>query len=293
MNGSPSIETWADWNGEIVPLKDLRVSVQDRAFLFGDAAYEVIRIYGGRPWRFAEHLDRLAHTLREMRITLELDALERRALALLDLSRVREGQIYCQISRGVAKRSHAFPSSAPNQLIYVEAITSDVFAPYRESGISVVTIDDQRWGRRDLKTVNLLPNCMARQSALDAGAQDAIFVERPGMERAGTVTEATAANVFLVREDGVLLTCPCGPWILAGVTRAFVIELARKLGFRPEEAPFPKEALFSASEVFLTGTISEVLPVTRIDGKIVGNGKPGPVTHALSRAFREAVERNG
>lgn len=279
----------ANWNGQIEDLAELKIPALDRGNLFGDAAYEAVRVYRGKPWLIRKHFERFACTLEGLRIAADLPRFEKRLRETLAQSGAQEAIIYCQISRGAAaRRAHLFPTqiTSPGELLWVEPISGDPHDPYRERGASVITHEDLRWGRRDLKTVNLLPNCLARQAAQERNCQEAILYEKDGR-----VTEATASNVFVV-VNGRILTAPNGPHILPGVTRAFVIGLARELGLTLEEKFFSRDVLEAASEVFLSGTSTEVLPVTRVDGRPVADSKPGPVTAKLYRAFREKVEGN-
>lgn len=277
----------ANWNGQIGPLEDVKIPATDRAFLFADAAYEALRIYRGKPWLVRDHFARFARTLEGLRIPCDLARFETRLRETLAKSGAQEAIVYCQISRGAAaKRAHLFPKEliSASELLWVEPIAGDPHDPYRERGASVITTEDQRWGRRDLKTVGLLANCLARQAAQEKNCQEAILYEKDGR-----VTEATASNVFVVVNNR-LLTAPLGTQILPGVTRAFVVKLARELGLTVEEKFFSRDVLEASSEVFLTGTSTEVLPVTRIDGRYVGEGKPGPVTTQLYQAFRAKVD---
>ena len=162
-----SAVTYADWNGEVMPLEDVRVSVLDRAFLFGDGIYEALRVYGGKPFLMREHMDRLKRSLKEVRIDADVDAIEKRSYALLQKTGVKEGLIYQQVTRGVYPRVHKFPpkGTKPNELIWVKEFTETPFADVRETGASVLTVPDVRWKRCDIKSVNLLANCMAAEAA--------------------------------------------------------------------------------------------------------------------------------
>ncbi len=287
MTSDGQSEIWANWNGTECRLDEVRIPLGDRAYYFGDAAYEALRVYGGKPWLWAEHLARFERTLHGLRITTDLSRFADRVLKTLARSGVRDGLIYAEISRGGSRRTHAFPKPPPppNELVYVEPWSQDPLLPYRETGIAVMVTEDLRWQRRDLKTVNLLANCLAKQEALEAGCQEAILVEADGR-----VTEATSSNVFVV-DRGRVLTAPVSHKILAGVTRGFVVSLAKGLGMPVEERFFTRDTLPAAEEIFLTGTSNEVLSVTRLDGKPVGDGKPGPIARRLWAAYREAVVR--
>jgi D-alanine transaminase len=269
-----------------MPLDQVRVSVLDRAFLFGDAVYEALRVYRGRLWLCREHMERLARSLAEIRIACDIDRLERRMLETRAHSAVAEGLIYIQVTRGEAPRSHRFPNppAVPNELIYVADLGGDPHAAVRESGVAVITHPDNRWERRDIKSVNLLGNCLASQAAAEAGCYEAILVEPDGK-----ISEATHNSVFAVK-DGTLLTAPKSHHILPGITRDLVLALCRKSHTAVAEAAFHKEDLATIDELFLTGTTTEVLAVTKVDGRCVGNGKPGPVTVRLAAAYRAAID---
>lgn len=278
--------TLANWNGEEMPLEDARVSVLDRAFLFGDAVYEALRVYGGRAWLLEEHLRRLGSSLREVRITADVDRLRERLLETLRHSGVREGLVYIQVTRGAAPRMHRFPTPAPtpNELIYVQEYAGDPFAAVRATGVACITHPDLRWERRDIKSTNLLGNCLASQAAAEAGAYEAILVESGGV-----ISEATHNSVFAVKQ-GRVLTAPRSHQILPGITRGLVLQLAERAGIGVVEASFHRSDLEVIDELFLTGTTSEVLPVVTVDGRPVGSGRPGPLTLRLASTYRAAVE---
>lgn len=276
---------WANWNGEILPIEQVKVSVLDRAFLFGDAVYEALRVYSGRPWLCREHMERLDRSLRELRITCDVDLVHRRMLETLKHSKVQEGLIYIQITRGEAERTHAFPKTptTPNQLIYVKELGGDPHAHHRDTGVACVTYPDIRWERRDIKSVNLLGNCLANQYAVEQGCYEAILVE-PG----GFISEGSHTSVFAVK-SGKLLTAPCGHHILPGITRSLVLRLAKTASIEVEEKAVRKQDLYEVDELFLTGTTTEVLAITKVDDKPIGNGLPGPITKRLQETYLESV----
>ncbi|MCD1259290.1 D-amino-acid transaminase [Paenibacillus athensensis] len=258
---------------------EVRISPDDRGYYFGDGVYEVFRIYGGKLYEKEAHMRRLENSARELRLPLPYslaeisDLLER----LTAQSELDEATLYMQITRGEAVRSHPFPAGAESVLM---AYCSEVDRPTRamQSGISAVTQDDIRWLRCDLKTLNLLPNVLAKQKAMDHGVQEVV------LHRNGTVTECSASNVMIVA-DGMLLTHPANHLILHGITRGVVLELARGLGLRVREEAFGLDELLGAEEVFITGTTVEVTPLVRIDGQPIGSGEPGIVTRRLQTAF--------
>lgn len=270
--------------GRIVPLKDARVPVEDRGFQFGDAVYEVIRTYGGRPFALSMHVARLRRSARAVDLPVPWDdeRLTRWISRLIRRSGFREAKIYVQVTRGEAPRNHPYPAVVRPALVMTVRRLVAPDPALHARGIRAVTLPDPRWARCDVKTVNLLANVLAREEARRRGVDDAIFV------RDGFVAEATAANVFAVMK-GRLVTPPEGPLILSGVTRACLIELAREAGIPVAERRMAARDLRRADEIFLTGTTVEVLPIVRLDGKRVGSGKPGPMVLMLLREWRGAV----
>lgn len=272
-------------NGRFVPYDEARVHVEDRGFLFADGVYEVVRAYEGRPFALDEHLARLEQSASAMRLPLPEPTRAIRSRVLEALARLGEPEatVYLQVTRGFAgPRQHGFPA-APKPTIFLIARRADP-PPARllEEGASLVSVPDRRWQLCHVKSTGLFLNSLARQEALDQGADDALFV------RDGAVTECSSANFFAVW-GGAIHTHPEGPFILSGVTRRHVIDLARKDGMTVIEAPFSLEEALAADEAFYTGTNSEVTPVCRIDGRPLGSGRPGPVTRRLSELYRAHV----
>lgn len=274
---------WANWNGAAMPLSDVQVSVLDRGFLFGDGIYEVLRVYDGRPFLLREHMARLRRSLAEIQINANAQRLEQRMLEALRDSGVQSGMVYMQVTRGTAPRTHRFPQPtvAPNELIYVDVIDVDPYAAYRDAGAKLLTVKDIRWQRCDIKSVNLLANCMAAQAAVEAGCLEALLVDRDG-----TITEGSHTSIFAVRQ-GRIVTSPLGPHILPGITRGLVVALANRAGIEIVEQPLRQDELASIDEMFLTGTTSEVLPVTGVDDRPIGDGRPGPVTQRLVETYAD------
>ena len=268
-----------------MPLSEVRVSVLDRGFLFGDGIYEVLRVYGGRPFLLREHMARLLRSLGEIRIETDVARLEQRMLVTLADSGIDGGMIYLQVTRGSAPRTHKFPNPpvAPNELIYVDTIDGDPYGAYRDSGAKLVTVPDVRWKRCDIKSVNLLANCLAAQAAADAGCLEALLVAADG-----TISEGSHTSIFAV-QNGRILATPQGANILPGITRGLLVTLAARAGITIEERLVKHSELGTIDEMFLTGTTSEVLPVTEVDGKPIGAGRPGPVTGRLVAAYNEYV----
>ncbi len=281
----------ASLNGKIQPLDECRVSPMDRGYLFGDGVYEVIHLYNGRPYLLHRHMARLSRSLDELRIgPCDLQALEGRIGALVEASTVRDGLIYLQITRGVYPvRSHAYDPSpeerigAPTEFLFVSA-AKDLPGEAYAQGCKAVTFDDLRWQRCDIKSLNLLGNVMAAQYAKERGATEAILIGRDGK-----VMEGSHTSVFWIRE-GVLQTNPLTDNVLPSITRSEVISLAAKIGVPFEESYLTRPELYLCDEVFITGTMTQVMGVSEIDGKKIGSGAQGPLTEKLHEAFDQELE---
>jgi D-alanine transaminase len=278
------MEPLANLNGEMLPLAEAKVPALDRGFLLGDAVYEVLRVYQGRPWMLREHMTRLERSLQAVRIGgVDVTRLERRLLDTIAAGPFLEAIAYIQVTRGVAARSHAFPANAtPLEFLYVHQFV-DPYVEARRDGASVITHPDLRWGRCDIKSTNLLANVLAMQAAKDAGCIEAFFYLPDE-----TVTEGTHTSVFGVL-DGAVLTAPNSPDILPGITRGLIVELASRSKVPLVEHTLRRTDLGRVSELFLTGTTSEVMPVVRVDGQPVASGQPGPITRRLQEAYAHAV----
>lgn len=267
-------------NGRFGPLAEAVVSVEDRGFQFGDGVYEVIRTYRGRPFAIDEHLSRLERSAQALQLSLGYT--KARWIALIEeglrRSSLPETKIYLQITRGQAPRDHPFPAELSPTTVLTFRELHPLDLSVRQAGVQAILLEDIRWGRCDIKSVNLLANVLARQRAKEAGVFEAILL------RDGAVTEGSVSNVMVV-QNGTILTAPEGPRILSGVTRAKVLELAKKEGIPVVETVVRREDLLGASEVFLTGTTVEVLPVVRVDGQAIGPAVPGPMTQLLSRRW--------
>ena len=275
----------ASIDGRVMPLAEARISPLDRGFLFGDAVYEVVRVYRGRPFLFDRHLARLRRSLEAIRIVgIDLARLQRRVGDLIAAAGFAEATVYIQITRGSGRRSHAFPPDAtPLEFLYVDAY-DDPYVDLRRTGIAVITHPDIRWLRCDIKSTNLLGNVLAAQAAKEAGANEVLLHQDDG-----TMTEGSRTNVFGVR-DGTVVTAPRSTGILPGITRELVLELAQQSGIAWQERPLHLNDLRTLEELFVTGTTSEVLPVVRVDGEAVGTGQPGPISRRLQQAYRAYVE---
>jgi D-alanine transaminase len=273
-------------NGDFVAAADARVPVDDRGFLFADGVYEVIRVYDGRPFLIDPHMQRLRAGLAALRITAAgSEHIPGAADRLLEENGLRDtdATLYVQVTRGVAPRAHAFPQPAVPPTVYVAARPfSQHPDEFFEQGVATITAADTRWARCDIKSIALLPNVLANQAAKEKDAFEAIFV------RDGTLIEGSHSNLFGVI-DGELVTYPACNYILAGITRALVFELARSLDIRVREAPIFLEQLDSVQELFLSGTTTEIMPVTTLDGRNIGSGGPGPITCRVRDAFRAHI----
>jgi len=270
-------------NGEYLPEEQARVSVFDRGFLFADAVYEVSSVLDGRLVDNAAHLARLTRSLAELRIPLPAAPaeIERIQHELIARNALHEGLVYLQVTRGVADRDFAFPQdAAPTLVMFTQQLTL-VERPAATSGVSVISVPDIRWKRRDIKTVGLLAASMAKQAALEAGAQDAWMVED------GFVTEGSSNNAHIVTGAGVLVTRQLGNEILHGITRAAVLRLSAEQGIRVEERAFSLAEACEAAEAFVTSATAFVMPVVKIDGRVIGDGKPGPVSRRLRELYIE------
>jgi D-alanine transaminase len=265
-------------NGQFLPRNEAKLSVDERGFFFGDGVYEVTRVVRGRLFEWDRHARRLARGLKELRIDagLDLDTIRSLQERLIRENNLVEGQgtVYLQITRGAAPRTHHFPPAGTPATVFLSAAPFVPASEVRARGVAVTTYPDYRWSRCDLKTVNLLPAVMAKQFASDNDAFESIFV------REAVITEGSHTNVFGVI-DGVVRTYPNSNYILPGVTRDVVIELAHASGIPVSETPIYRHEIPLLEECFLTGTTSDVMPVVSIDGKAVGSGKPGSLTMRL------------
>jgi D-alanine transaminase len=259
-------------NGHYLPESEARVSVLDRGFLFGDGVYEVVPAYGGRLFRLEQHLDRLDRSLTAVRIMPPLDRAgwTRMLTELLARNPGGDRSVYLQVTRGAARRDHAFPEDASPTVFAMVNALQPCDPAVLEAGVAAVTMPDTRWTRCDIKAITLLANILARQQAVEAGATEAILV------RAGQAIEGAASNLFVVG-DGVIVTPPKDFSLLPGITRDLVVELAGVNGIPLMETPITEAGLRAAEEIWLTSSTREILPVTRLDDRPVGTGRPGPV----------------
>ena len=282
------MESLACLNGEMMPPDQAKVPIWDRGFIFADAIYEVWRTYGGRLWLEEEHTNRLRRSLAEMEFPeVDLEALLERIRRTIEVSGIEEGTAYIHITRGVAPRSHAFPNPpvSPTELIVIRPYDDAPVVPKREAGVAVVSRPDLRWKRCDVKSSNLLANVMALESAHRAGAYEALLVDSESL-----VTEATHSSVLWVR-NGRIEGTPNDTTILPGTTRFLAQKLAGELGIPTTEGRISYDDFLKADEAILAGTTIEVLPIVEVDGKPIGNGKPGLITRKLQAGYKAAVER--
>jgi D-alanine transaminase len=267
------------YHDRIVAKDSIHISPDDRGYYFGDGVYEVFRVYNGKLFAKEAHFQRLLRTAEAVQIQLpySVSKLEVLLEALLYEAKIVEGTVYVQITRGIAPRAHAFPAGT-QPIVY--AYCAEVKRPLHSMmhGITARTAADIRWLRCDLKTLNLLANILAKQEAVDGGADEAI------LHRDGCVTECSASNIMIVK-DGVVRTHPANHLILHGVTRAIIIHLAQELALQVLEEPFQLADLLAADEVFITGTTVEVTPIIEVDRQPIADGSRGPITRRLQEAF--------
>ena len=275
-------------NGRFLPLEDAKISVLDRGFIYGDGVYELIPVYHRQPFRLRQHLARLQRSLDGIRMVnphtdAEWESIIRELVARTAFD---DQGVYFQVTRGVAKRDHSFPLDVAPTVFMMSNPLSLPTAEQVERGVAVVTAIDERWLHCDLKTISLLGNVLARQRATDAGAAETVLF------RNGFLTEASASNVFIVR-DGVLLGPPKDNQILPGITYDAAFELARGGGLAVEVRPISREEALAADEMWLSSSTKEVLAVTIVDGKSFAGGSPGPVFRKMHELFQASKSRSG
>lgn len=273
-------------NGEYLDEQDAKISVFDRGFLFADGVYEVAPVLNGRLVENEGHLARLQRSLNELNMASpgtseEIEAIQNE---VVKRNNVTEGLIYLQVTRGAADRDFPFPKDIEPSLVMFTQEKNVLDSPAAETGISVVTVPDIRWQRRDIKTVGLLAQAMAKQAALDAGANDAWMVED------GYVTEGSSNNAFIVTQEGKLVTRDLSNKILHGITRKSILEIARREGIEIEERAFTPEEAYEAVEAFSTSASSFAMPVVKIDDRILSNGAPGELSTKIRKLYIEMVK---
>ena len=276
-------------NGRYLPHRDATIHIADRGNQFADAVYEACEIREGAIIDVRRHLDRLDRSLAELRFGLPVSrpALVRILRETARRNRVTNGLVYLQVSRGAAPRDHAFPKIVrPAVIVTAKPLSAEAARKRQETGVAVITLPDNRWDRVDIKTVGLLPNALAKQAAREAGAYEAVFVDRDGF-----VTEGASTNVWIVTRDGALATRPAEHGILRGITRGVVMEVAAAEGVAVEERPISLDELYAAREVFITAASTILVPVVKVDDRVVANGVPGSIGNRLRARFHEFAEK--
>jgi D-alanine transaminase len=270
-------------NGSFLPFEEASIPIMDRGFLFADGIYEVSAVLSSRLVDNDAHLARLDRSLKEIRIANPYTAQEWTRLEeeLVRRNGLVEGVVYMEVTRGAAERDFAFPKDAKPTVVMFTQVKNITRAPAAETGVAVVTVEDLRWKRRDIKSVALLAQVLAKQAAAEAGVFEAWMVED------GHVTEGSSSTAFIITRDGRIVTRPLSNAILPGITRQSVMRLAQEHGLKVEERLFTIEEAHAAAEAFLTSASSFVMPVVEIDGKPVGNGRPGALTRRLRQLYLE------
>ena len=276
-------------NGRYVPHRAAQVHVEDRGYQFADGVYEVCEVRGGQLVDERRHMDRLERSLKELRIAMPMPRNVLRVVLneTVARNRVRDGIVYLQVTRGVARRDHAFPAAGtvPSIVITAKNHNLEKLETGATDGIPVISVPDNRWDRVDIKSVGLLPNVLAKQAAREAGAKEAWFVDPKGF-----VTEGASTNAWIVTRDGAVVTRPAEHGILRGITRTVVLEVIADHGLKLEERAFTMDEAYAAREAFITSATQFVTPVVQIDGRPVGNGAPGLIATALRRDYHAHAE---
>ncbi|MEL6921306.1 MAG: D-amino-acid transaminase [Pseudomonadota bacterium] len=277
-------------NGRYLPHAHASVHVEDRGYQFADGVYEVCEVRDGYLIDMTRHMDRLDRSLSELKMAWPAarKAVEAVLGEVVRRNRVRNGLVYLQVTRGVAKRDHAFPTVPvkPALVVTAKAVAPSIAASKAEKGISAVTVPENRWDRVDIKTVGLLPNVLARQEAVEQGAQEALFVDGEGI-----VKEGASTNVWIVTKDNTIVTRPAEHGILRGITRTVVMNASADHGLQLEERGFTIEEAEDALEMFVTSATTVVIPVTQLNGKMIANGEPGSMSSLLRDAFYDHAEK--
>ncbi len=270
-------------NNNIIDRDAFSVDIEDRGYQFGDGIYEVVRIYNSKFFTLDEHLNRLKRSADELKMELPVTIknVAENARRLIEIENIDDGIIYIQVTRGTAPRVHAFPQNPnPTLIAYATPFSRPIKA--QKDGVATILIDDIRWLRCDIKSINLLGNVLAKEAAREAGAFEAI------QHRGHIVTEGSSTNIWMIKE-GELYTHPVSNLILNGITRQVVLDIAKELGIKVIEEEYTVSDLLNADEVFLTSTTSEVMPIITIDQKKIGAGSPGQITQQLQAAFANKI----
>jgi D-alanine transaminase len=279
-------------NGRFEPHGSASVHIEDRGYQLADGVYEVWAVFGGRLADAEGHFLRLERSLDELRIPRPMSrkALEVVLRETLRRNRVKEGLVYLQVTRGVARRDHAFPAegTAPSVVVTAKSLDRAVSNAKAEAGVGVITLPENRWGRCDIKTVGLLPNVLAKQAARERGAAEAWFVDSDGL-----VTEGASSNAWILDREGVLRTRDTSANILRGITRSSLLEVIEKAGLKIDQRAFTPQEALEAREAFITGAGTLVTPVTSVDGKPIGNGHPGEMALRLRDLYIQHAQNAG
>jgi D-alanine transaminase len=275
-------------NGSFVPFEQATIPLMDRGFLFADGIYEVSAVINGRLIDNEPHLARLDRSLKEIRISNPYSAAEWTRLEeeIVARNRLEEGLVYMQVTRGAAEREYVFPKDATPTVVMFTQPKNMIASPLAETGAAVITVPDLRWKRRDIKSIGLLAQVLAKQAAAEAGVSEAWMVED------GLITEGGSSTAFILTKDRKVVTRPLSTAVLPGITRLSVMRLAKENGLTIEERAFSVDEALGAAEAFLTSASSLVMPVVSIDGKPVGDGKPGAMTRRLRRVYLDMAGVN-
>ena len=268
-------------NGQYLPIEECKVSVLDRGFVFGDGVYELIPVYAGNAFRLSEHVQRLLCSLNQIQIDPGKSAEEWAALVedIVERSKSKDLAVYIQVSRGTAPRDHAYPKAEPTVFAMANPL-APVAKEWLDNGVSVVSVEDIRWDRCDIKVTSLLANVMLKQKAIESGATEALLI------RDGIALEGSASNLFVV-DNGTVYTAEKNNLILPGITRDFVVELVHDLDIPMKEAAVSEDVLRQADELWMTSSTKEVVAINQLDGKPVGDGVPGPIWRKVHAHFQK------
>ncbi|MFS0689169.1 D-amino-acid transaminase [Sporosarcina sp. 179-K 8C2 HS] len=271
-------------DGKFTKKDSLNISIDDRGYYFGDGVYEVVKVYDGELYTAEEHFARLFQSASKIKMTIPYSEQQLIDIAkeLVKVNEVETGHIYLQVTRGASPRVHQFPELAVTPVVTAYSVHNPRPLSNIEGGVSVKTVEDVRWLRCDIKSLNLLANVLAKQEAYEAGCAEAIFI------RDGIVMEGSSSNAFGVK-DGVVITHPATNLILNGITRQVVLKLCKENGIPIEERAFTPDEMYTMDEFFITSTTAEITPVVLIDEKPVGSGTPGGITRSLQKAFARQI----
>ena len=272
-------------NGEFVAIQDAHISVLDRGFIFGDGVYEVIPTYSREPFRLQHHLARLNNSLTAIHIKNPLNSMQWQQVIeqIIHKNNYEDQSVYLQITRGIAPRDHSFPQQEKPTIFIMTTPLEKQSPEIAQKGVHAISLPDNRWKNCHIKTISLLPNVLLRQQAFDEGAIEAILI------REGEATEGATSNLFIILED-CLITPPKGPLLLPGITRDLIVELADKQNICLKEQAITEADLFNAQEIWLTSSTKEILPVTKLNDKIISNGKPGSHWHQMINSYHAYIK---